>query len=299
MTAVDKFKLSSITWDGDKEPRQFHLWLEQMSSIVRATEHGPPLEEMLDSKLGRAKVSSGMVASYLLSDPDFAPSKLINGPLPVNRSALSAELGRLFLLADVAARKALDGADGADAAELQAAATAAATARDEAKAALLALDSADAASSSSGVFSLGAHGTKYDDLTAESKALDSLLYNVLRCNVKGSKNSLLACVTFPSYVQGIVVLSKHMELSRMERIMTAFGEMDKLAYSGNVHQFQSTFMSLSRELSNTKATMQHYVFCRLMRSFDGRNKTVQYKIAEDFNKLNFDEPEGSVGGIRN
>ena len=36
-------------------------------------------------------------------------------------------------------------------------------------------------------------------LSEEAKTLDALLYNVLRMNVKGTKQSLLSCVTFPSY----------------------------------------------------------------------------------------------------
>ena len=41
---------------------------------------------------------------------------------------------------------------------------------------------------------------KYVDFTAEEKALDGMLYNVLKMNVKCSKNEMLRHVSFPSYV---------------------------------------------------------------------------------------------------
>ena len=49
------------------------MWLENFGSLVRATEFGNWLEDMLDSKLHRPKVSSQAVPSFLLEDPDFAP----------------------------------------------------------------------------------------------------------------------------------------------------------------------------------------------------------------------------------
>ena len=56
MAQLDRFKLSALSWDSDKDPKGFYLWIENMASLVRSTDHGPPLEDMLDSKLGRAKV---------------------------------------------------------------------------------------------------------------------------------------------------------------------------------------------------------------------------------------------------
>ena len=73
MAQLEKFKLTTVVWDSDKEPRQFHVWLENFGSLVRATEHGQQLEDMLDSKLRRATVSKQSVPSFLLEDPDFAP----------------------------------------------------------------------------------------------------------------------------------------------------------------------------------------------------------------------------------
>ena len=70
-------------------------------------------------------------------------------------------------------------------------------------------------------------GMMYKDLLAESRALDGLLYNVLLMNVKGSANTLLECVQHPSYIQGMIVLVKHIDISRSDRKARAFEGVDK------------------------------------------------------------------------
>ena len=245
MAQLEKFKLSAVLWDSDKDPRQFFVWLENFGSLVRATEHGNVLEDMLDSKLRRAKVNRQAVPSFLLEDPDFAPRPL-------------------------------------EAAASQEATTGDSTSGSTGGA---------AGSAASGHFSLGRHSIAYDDLPDEAKSLDAMLYNVLRMNIRGSKQALLSVVTFPSYVQGVCVLVKHMGISRMQRMMTAFSELDRLAFTGNVMEFQTQFLALKRELDNCKATIVHYTVCRLMRAFDGKSKTIQFKIAEDFNKMDLDDPD--------
>lgn len=176
MAQLDKFKLSALTWESDKDPKGFYLWVENMSSLVRSTEHGAPLEDMLDSKLGRPKVSVANVPSFLLEDPDFAPPA-IAAAVPENADdEVVVQIGND------------NGSQSNNPAQ-------------------------------NGHFTLGAHSVRYTDLTDQTKTLDAMLYNVLRMNVKGSKGSLLSCVTFPSYVQAICVLEKHMSISRMDRIM--------------------------------------------------------------------------------
>ena len=58
MTSLDKFKLQAVTWDSDKDsdPLSFQKWAEDFSSIVRATEHGAPLEDLIDVKVGRQNI---------------------------------------------------------------------------------------------------------------------------------------------------------------------------------------------------------------------------------------------------
>ena len=58
MAELEKFKLSSLSWDGDKNEEDFFIFLENFGSMVRSTKDGYDLEDMLDSKLRRARVSS-------------------------------------------------------------------------------------------------------------------------------------------------------------------------------------------------------------------------------------------------
>jgi hypothetical protein len=48
---------------------------------------------------------------------------------------------------------------------------------------------------------------------------------------------------------------------------------------------------VKRELDNTRATITHLIMVQLMKSFEGKSKTVQFKIAEDFNKMDVNSPE--------
>ena len=48
MTTLDKFKISAVSWDSDKDPFGFNKWMNGISAIVRSIEHGPPLEKFLD-----------------------------------------------------------------------------------------------------------------------------------------------------------------------------------------------------------------------------------------------------------
>ena len=144
MAQLEKFKLTAVVWDSDKDPRQFFVWLENFGSLVRATEHGNLLEDMLDSKLRRARVNRQSVPSFLLEDPDFAPKPA------------EAETSQEATTED-GTSKSNGGAAG---------------------------------SAASGHFSLGHHAIAYDDLPEEAKTLDALLYNVLRMNIKGSKQGV-------------------------------------------------------------------------------------------------------------
>ena len=62
--SLEKFKLTAVAWDSDKDPGGYHLWIENFGSMVRATEHGSLLEDMLDSKLGRVKVAKSGAHGY-------------------------------------------------------------------------------------------------------------------------------------------------------------------------------------------------------------------------------------------
>ena len=72
MVSIDKFKLSSVTWDSDKNPTGFTKWMNDFGALVASTEHGSTLETFLDQKLGREQHLSTTVPSYITTDDDFA-----------------------------------------------------------------------------------------------------------------------------------------------------------------------------------------------------------------------------------
>ena len=74
MTDLEKFKLSSRFWEGNKDEMGFFVHLENFGRMVRSTASGYHLEDSLDSKLYRASVMKGGVPSFLLFDPDCAGS---------------------------------------------------------------------------------------------------------------------------------------------------------------------------------------------------------------------------------
>jgi hypothetical protein len=140
---------------------------------------------------------------------------------------------------------------------------------------------------------LGTHSVAYKDLPLAARKLDAVLYNNFKLSIMGSKQTLSQSVTFPSYVQTVIVLVKRMYISRMARIGHAFTGLQNLYFHGDVHQFQSDFLSVKRELDTTGAAITHLIMtlCQLMKAFDGKSKTVQFKIADGFNKMDVDRPE--------
>ena len=51
MADLEKFKLSGLFWEGDKNEEGFFVFLENFGNMVRSTASGFHLEDMLDSKL--------------------------------------------------------------------------------------------------------------------------------------------------------------------------------------------------------------------------------------------------------
>ena len=261
MAELEKIRLANLSWDGDKDEDGFFIFLEDFHSLTSATKYGSLLEDMLDSKLRRVR-SHRAVPSFLLDDPDFAPSSTGRAGVETHGSDT-----------DSVGVHESSTREEQDVASPQPATSMAQSGR----------------SGKSGHFSLGDHHTKYVDLPEEAKVLDGMLYNIFRMCIKGSKQAVLHCVTFPSYVQAVCVLTKHMSISRMRRISAAFERIDSLSYQGDTQKFQSDFLSAKRELDNCNANMNEYLMCKLMKSFEGKSKTIQFKIADDFNKLDSDE----------
>ena len=63
MTTLEKFKLNAVIWDSDKDPNGYTKWISTIGSLVRSTQHGPALEDFLDTKLGR------QVSKPAINDP--------------------------------------------------------------------------------------------------------------------------------------------------------------------------------------------------------------------------------------
>ena len=53
--------------------------------------------------------------------------------------------------------------------------------------------------------------------------------------------------------------------------------------------YQVEAMTTIRELFDSKASIMHYAISRVMKSFDGKSKQIQYKIAQDINSRNVDD----------
>ena len=71
MASLDKYKLSSVTWDSDKEPGKFVNFMMLMSSMVREIAYGSTIEDFLDRTLGRKKHIAVSTPSFLTEDPEF------------------------------------------------------------------------------------------------------------------------------------------------------------------------------------------------------------------------------------
>jgi len=124
---------------------------------------------------------------------------------------------------------------------------------------------------------------KYADFSAAEKALDDMLYNILKTNVKGTKNEMLRHVSFPSYVQGMCVLYKHVDICAVGRKTMAFEKMDDLQFKGDIQSYQIDAISAIQELFDSKANIVDYALSKVMKSFEGRSKTIQFRIADDIN----------------
>ena len=260
MADLERSKLSNIVYESAKFGwREFFIHLDNFGSMVRSCASGFYLEDMIDSKLHRSTSKQGSVPSFLLLDPDFAGGapmiEATNSDAPIQGSEESGEPAPVE----------------DDNASVNATCVGSAT--------------------TGSTFTLGVHKIAYKDLPLAALKLDALLYNIFKLSIKGSKQALLQNVTFPSYVQAVIVLVKHMDMSKMARIGHAFSELDNLTFNGDVHRFQTEFISVKRELDSTQATITHLIMSQLMKAFEGKSKAVQFKIAEDFNKMDVNSPE--------
>ncbi len=71
MVSLEKFKLSLVSWDSDKDPCGYPKWVKQWSSVVRSTKWGSQLESFLDRKLKRKFSTKSIIPSFLTEDEDL------------------------------------------------------------------------------------------------------------------------------------------------------------------------------------------------------------------------------------
>ena len=53
--------------------------------------------------------------------------------------------------------------------------------------------------------------------------------------------------------------------------------------------YQIAAMKIIQEVLDAKCSMMDYILMRVMKSFDGKSKSIQYKIAQDVNTKVVDE----------
>ena len=222
---MDRFKITNVAWDSDKDPGGYSKWINTFSALVRATAHGAPLEDYLDAKLNRRKQLRMAIPSCITDDPDFYDEDTDQQRFnPVPEGLDSAQ--------------STPAPHGPDASPLMGGA-----------------GPSQASGATGGTFGLGKAQIPFRDLPAATKELDGMLYNILLMNLKGSKNALLFCVKDPSYVQACIVLSKHINISRNERKTKVLEAFDKLRFTGNVQAYQIESMGVITELFDSGVTM--------------------------------------------
>ena len=123
----------------------------------------------------------------------------------------------------------------------------------------------------------------YWELPEEARKLDGVFYSVLKVCVLGPKRVLLQSVSIPSYIMGMCILARYADISKTDRITRAFDAMDHFQFNGNIAIWQTEGMAKIRELLHSNASIMHYILSRIMKSFQGKLETIQYRIAQDIN----------------
>ena len=82
MASLDRFKLSSVSWDSDQDPCGFLSFMFVFSSMVHALDHRNDLEDYLDLKLGRAAHQTATTPGFLSEDPEFSRPVVQGRPSP-------------------------------------------------------------------------------------------------------------------------------------------------------------------------------------------------------------------------
>lgn len=74
-----------------------------------------------------------------------------------------------------------------------------------------------------------------------------------------------------------------MEMSRFERTSQALSGLDYIQWKGVARTYQVDVMNAMREIRACQANMTHLILSRIVKSFEGKSKTIQYKVVEIIN----------------
>ena len=266
---MEKIKVSSASWHSDTNPNGFTVFIASLDSMARTVDGGPDLIDWLDHKLDRNLCKPCIVPSYIATDPDFDDHP---GNTAVPRTAAPVSTG-----ASSTSGTPTPGA-GAPASASSDAPTDPAPSVWPASA-----GAAMPVRPRRGAFDLKPAPMPYSQLPEKSKALDKTMFNVLSLNLKGSKAALLSCVQSESYVQAVCVLYRHIDLAKSDRKTKAFESMSNLKHNGDVQVWQVATVVNIKELFDSHCSIMDYALHCVMKSLDGKSKSIQYKIAEDIN----------------
>ena len=284
MASLKDIKLASYIWDSDKSPHGFAKFMDNWSSIVSSVQGGDELERFLDGKLERARSSKALVPSFIANDPDFdepgssstarntmaagIPTVGATAPQPANATPNMDTTQATTDLPD-------EDGDGDNASKASA-------------------PSMTTGQTHGANFRLKAAHVTYSALPVASRQLDRQLYSMLKVSVKGSKHHLLRNVSFPSYVQGMCILHSHCQLSHNQRKTAAFTAMEQLKFKTDVHDWEVETISSIQELLDSGCTIMDYALSCVLKSLQGKSKTIQYRIADDINHRDTNDSERNV-----
>jgi len=142
---------------------------------------------------------------------------------------------------------------------------------------------------------------KYSSLSEEAIRLDKSLFHVLFTIVSGTYLVVISDLTgqFARYTCAIIAMWKHNDLSSSNRRILAMNEMGSLVFHGDASKWKVDFISRTRELYESGATLEHYIMQCAFSSFEGKNSQVQAMITEDINKDDLIKPGMSIEKLAN
>jgi hypothetical protein len=235
--------------------------------------HGEIMEDFLDEKLGREHIKAHVVPGFLMNDPDFAPTQdvaelqqhaMLHGgvatPMTV-KSGASKKIESIY--------EAPKGTDGKKKAS-----------EEPSSSTLPVLPPTPQSAHRASIKPASKPYYLWDE---DTKVLDRYFYGVLQHSITGPWATLLRGVMLPSYVQLIMKLHRHKDLSQSRRKTAALENMSNLAYHGDPQAWVRQCMKGATELMASKCTIYDVIMMNVMNSMKGKSAILHHKIGEDIN----------------